>query len=123
MNEPIANQDLKWVGLDLDDTLATNAGSPDYELGEPTKGAKEFVERIVADGLKPIIYTARGWTQYNVIEDWLNLHKIPFRRIICGKPLFVAIVDDKNVPFHKDVTWARVYADICAIIRGDKTGE
>lgn len=102
MKEPIPDHKLKWVGVDLDDTLANNSGTPEFELGEPLKGAKDFMDTLIARGFKPVIYTARGWTQYDVIEAWLEEHNIPYRRIICGKPLFYAIVDDKNIEFKGD---------------------
>ena len=107
---PIENNELKWIGLDLDETLAHNTGMPDFNLQEPTEGAKEFVDQIVEDGYKPIIFTARGWTQYNIIEEWLDKHEIQHRRIICGKPLLKYMIDDKNIEFKGD--WKEVYKKI-----------
>ena len=98
----IENNELKWVGVDMDNTLADNSGSPDFILGEPIKGAKEFMEELISRGFKPVIYTARHWADYNDIEVWLNKHEIPFREIICGKPLFHCIVDDKNIELTGD---------------------
>ena len=98
--------ELYWVGVDLDDTLATNSGTPDFILGEPIEGAKAFMEELIARGYKPIIHTARHWGDYIIIEEWLNKHEIPFKRIICGKPLFYRMVDDKNIEFDGD--WSNV---------------
>lgn len=99
---PIKNEQLKWIGLDLDHTLAENSGYPDFELLKPMSGAKEFVDKIVEKDLKPIIYTARAWHEYNNIENWLDQHEIQHRRIICGKPLLLAMIDDKNIEFNGD---------------------
>jgi hypothetical protein len=98
-HEPI--KDIYWVGIDLDNCLANNSAHPEYELLEPIEGAKEALEELVRRGYKPIIFTARSWADYDYIEKWLEFQEIPFRRIICGKPLLFKMHDDKNVNFRK----------------------
>ena len=107
--ELIQTQDLRWIGIDLDQTIAATE-PPKFELGEPLPGAVEYINKMWEDGYKPIIYTARGWDEYNVIEWWLDNHNIPYRRIICGKPLFKWIIDDKNIEFKGD--WETAYSKI-----------
>jgi len=106
----VEDEDLKWIGVDFDNVIAKNSGSPDYKLSEPLNGAKKYLEKIEEDGFKIIIYTARGWTMYDTIEDFLNKHQIPFRRIICGKPLFRWVIDDRNISFDGD--WKKAYNKI-----------
>ena len=98
----INNEELKWIGVDLDNTLADNSGTPDFILEDPIEGAKDFMDELVNRGFRPVIYTARHWADYEIIENWLIKHDIPFREIICGKPLFYKIVDDKNIAFKGD---------------------
>lgn len=102
--EKLTPDKIKWIGIDLDKTLAHNTGFPDYELTEPLEGAREAVEEIVAMGYKPIIYTARPWADYAIIEYWLNKYSIPFRRIVCGKMLVKYMIDDVNIEFNGDWT-------------------
>ena len=92
------DNELKWLLTDLDGTLA-HSEPPDYELQEPIDGAREAMQRLTAKGWKITIYTARPWIDYEKIEKWLNKWQIPFRRIICGKPLGKFIIDDRNIEF------------------------
>jgi hypothetical protein len=95
----IVSENLKWLGIDFDETLANNTGYPDFTLGEPIEGAKEAMEELTAKGFKISIYTARAWSEYNIIEEWLERHNITYKRIICGKPLFRYVIDDRNIEF------------------------
>ena len=100
------NDDLRWLLVDFDDTICHNSGSPDYTPTTPLEGAKESLDKLVKDGWKITIYTARSWSDYQRIESWLDEHQIPHRRIICGKPLGKYIIDDRNLPFNGD--WKEV---------------
>lgn len=100
MIKTLDNHELVWAGIDFDGVLADNSGWPDFEILEPLDGAKEAMEKMEADGWKLTIYTARPWADYQKIEDWLIKHGIPFRRIICGKPLFRFMIDDRNIEFN-----------------------
>lgn len=106
----IKTDDLKWLLVDLDETVATNFGPPTYVLGLPIEGAREAIKKLAKKGWKITIYTARPWADYQEIEDWLDTNKIPHRRIICGKPLGRWIVDDKNIEFKGD--WNEVLKKI-----------
>ena len=106
----VEDGNLKWLGIDYDLVVADNDGHPNYKTTKPMKGAKKYLDKLVEDGYKIIIYTARGWTMYDEIETFLNKHKIPFRRIICGKPLFRWVIDDKNIEFDGD--WEKAYNKI-----------
>ncbi len=97
--------DLKWVGIDLDKTLAEGIW-PELGIGEPMEGAREALEELHSLGLKAIIYTARPWSDYENIERWLNDHKMPFSRIVCGKALLLAMIDDRNIEYKGD--WKEV---------------
>jgi len=101
MNQPLKDEDLKWASVDLDQTLATSK-YPKFELGKPIKGAKKALEKLTEDGWKIIIYTSRGWSDYDKIEKWLIKHKIPFRRIVCGKLFARYYIDDRAIEFRGD---------------------
>lgn len=98
--KPLTNNELLWCGIDLDETLAHNSGFPNFELAEPIEGAKEALEKIVEKGFKPIIYTARPYSDYNKVEHWLDMHQIPYRRIFCGKVLLRWMIDDRAISFR-----------------------
>ncbi len=92
-------EELKWIGVDWDDTIFLNNGYPDFIPTKPIQDAVESLRKLVKKGFKIIIYTARPWSDYQLIEDLCIKHKIPARRIICGKPLFKFFIDDKAIRF------------------------
>jgi len=100
--KPITKEQIKGIGVDFDDTIASNSGFPDFIPGEPLPGAVETLHKLVEQGYKIWIYTARPWTDYHNIEAYCEHYKIPARRIICGKPFFNCVVDDKNIEFDGD---------------------
>lgn len=92
-------EQLKDVGIDFDMTLAYNTGHPDYIPLEPIRGSKLALERIKKYGWDITIFTARHWGDYDLIKSWLKKNKIPFDRIVCGKPLFRYLIDDRALHF------------------------
>jgi hypothetical protein len=97
----LQNEDMKWIAVDLDGTLAMTQ-APDYLLEYPIEGAVEAMQQLDRDGWKIVIYTARHWADYQIIEDWCQAWNIPARRIICGKLLFRYFIDDRNIAFEGD---------------------
>ena len=106
----LKNNELIWLGVDLDKTIADNTGFPKFKLTKPMKGAANALRKLKKDGWKITVFTARAYSEYQEIEDWLNKNKIPFRRIICGKPLLYRMIDDRNIEFNGD--WNKVYKKI-----------
>jgi hypothetical protein len=99
-------EELRWLLVDLDNTIA-HSSYPDFKLQNPIEGAKKFLDKLVTDGWKIIIYTARSWTEYELIEAWLDKNEMPFRRIVCGKPLGRFSIDDRNLEFNG--SWEQAY--------------
>lgn len=92
--------DLKWLGVDLDGTLAApiwTADNPTSDIGDPLRNNVARLRRAVDKGYKIIIHTSRPWTDYENIEGWLNYHAIPFKEIQCGKPLYYRYIDDRAI--------------------------
>lgn len=103
MSKPSAipqRQNLLWVGVDLDGTLAQPLWTPDNptsEIGDPIPDNIYKVYELVRAGYKIIVHTSRPWTDYEAIENWLRHYGIPFKEIQCGKPLYVAYIDDRAI--------------------------
>jgi len=104
--KPITEPEIKWLGIDFDGTLCNSSGFPDYIPGEPLPGAVEAMKEFDAMGYKITIFTARHWADHHNIEKWCEKYEIPVRRIICGKPLLLRMVDDRNIEFGGD--WSLV---------------
>lgn len=91
---------LKWIGVDLDGTLAHSlwtSENPTSEIGLPIKRNVKKLHRAIKKGYKPIIHTSRPWTDYQNIEGWLQHYNIPFKEIQCGKPLYHRYIDDRAI--------------------------
>jgi hypothetical protein len=99
--------DLKWLAVDLDGTLAEPTWTPvnpTRAIGEPINRNVLKLWEAVKAGYKIIIHTARPWTDYELIESWLMVYGIQFDRIICGKLLALAYIDDKAI-HEGDDSW------------------
>ena len=104
--EPIKNEDIKWWGVDFDDTICYNSGFPDFIPTNPLPKAVEALKLIESLGYKITIFTARPWSNYTNIENWCKHYGVPFRRIICGKPLVHTMYDDRN--WGTKINWQEV---------------
>jgi len=90
-----------WVGIDLDGTLAHYDGwkGPDH-IGEPIAPMLDFVKRLVADGKKVKIFTARAFipSQVAPVEAWLARHGLEGLEVTNIKDFgMVVLYDDRCV--------------------------
>ena len=110
---PIKNEELKWIAVDFDETIASSSGFPDFIPGDPLHGAVDSLRELNRLGYKIMVYTARHWSDYKNIEEYCTFYGIPIKSIICGKPLLKCFVDDKNIAFSGD--WEQALKDILKI--------
>lgn len=97
---PPPRADLKWIGVDLDGTLALPVWTPDNPtslIGDPIWTNVAKLKIALAKGFKAVVHTSRPWTDYEGIESWLHHWQIPYSQIQCGKPLFYRYIDDRGV--------------------------
>jgi hypothetical protein len=109
-NQQITSEQLNWVLIDFDNTLCNNSGLPDFNPTTVVSGGKEAVDEIIKRGLTPVIFTARPWSEFNIIKNWLRDNEIPIKLIICGKPLARCLIDDRNIEFKGD--WSDALAKL-----------
>lgn len=91
--------DLKWLAIDLDNTLAQSlwtSENPTSEIGDPIQANVDKLKAAVEAGWKVVIHTARSWEAFEAIEGWLNYHGIPFDKIQPGKILAAVYWDDRG---------------------------
>ena len=101
----IESKDLKWIFIDLDGTLSESIW-PEPGIGLIKHGAKNTLDKLTKLGYKIIVYTARPWSHYESIEKWCLDNKLIIRRIVCGKPLFRWVIDDRNIEFRN--SWENI---------------
>jgi hypothetical protein len=95
----IASKDLNFDFWDLDGTLANTKEKDGFDLAlaEVIQENVKTLRRSAKAGRSIFIFTSRHWMDYKDIKAWLNKHKIPFKAIICGKPMGRTYIDDKAI--------------------------
>jgi len=106
-------KELPTVCVDLDGTIAEYYGWKGLDnIGEPIKGAKEFLTEI-SKFAKIIIHTARICGPKERIEfaedairKWLIKNELPFHSIHLnqGKPIASAYIDDRAVSCEAQIS-------------------
>lgn len=105
----------KTVLVDLDGVLCEYDGWKGVEhFGEPIPGAREFLSYL-RERFEVAIYTTRCNVRVNdpdpltddpeakfsflvgLVRQWLAQHDMPYDRVVIGKPLAVAIIDDRAI--------------------------
>jgi len=95
--------DLRWYSVDFDGVIAESVW-PDRGIGPAIEENIQKLTEIHKAGFKIVVHTARPWSDYPVIEDWLVKRGIPFRAIVCGKLLAHRYVDDRAIN-SKESSW------------------
>lgn len=90
-----------WIGVDLDGTLAHDAGfsGPD-QIGPPIPEMLERVKRWLLEGREVRIFTARATIPQQIppIREWLRAHGLPELEITNVKDFkLVELWDDRAV--------------------------
>lgn len=99
----------KTIMVDMDGVLSTEERVFDRPLAKPIAGAKEGLTKLKAAGHTIVIYTARGWAEYNVTKAWLDQHGMPYDAIHMGKPIGHVWIDDRAIRFRD---WEQAAAEV-----------
>ena len=102
--------ELRWIAIDLDKTIAQNSPHPDYDLLEPIDGAWEALNELSHKGFNIAIHTARSWHDYDMIRDWLDRYDFNYDQIVCGKVFAKYYIDDRAIGFRGD--WKETLKEI-----------
>lgn len=99
----------RTILVDVDGVLARYDGWKGVEhFGDPIEGAREFLLKL-AEQWEVAIWTTRCNAEVNadseldesdlvaLVAEWLHIHDLPYDRIIPGKPISVAIIDDNAI--------------------------
>jgi len=93
MSKPIS------IMVDLDGVISTEERVFDRPLAKEISGARQALLELKDAGHTVVIYTARGWAEYNVTKHWLDQHEIPYDAIHMGKPSANVWIDDRAIHF------------------------
>lgn len=90
----------RLAAIDLDGTLCYSTWTPDQKrsvIGDVIPENVEKLLELIEHGYYCYIFTARHWSDKEMIEAWLVENNIPITEVICGKPLFDVFADDRNL--------------------------
>lgn len=90
----------KVIAIDLDGTICTEERTFEKSLAVPLPGAVSKIQDLHDQGHTIIIWTARGWEQFRMTENWLRQHQIQFDALLMGKPIVDIWIDDRAIPFE-----------------------
>lgn len=96
----------KTIFIDIDGTICTEERTFERPLAQPLPGAIEGVNRIYEAGHTVILWTARGWEQFLMTQDWLNRYGFRYHQLLMGKPIGTLFIDDRARQF---VGWDQDY--------------
>ncbi|HVB02202.1 MAG TPA: hypothetical protein VNE41_00650 [Chitinophagaceae bacterium] len=98
--------------IDLDGTICSEEKQFSRSLAQPMAGAAEQLDRLYKEGHTLIIYSARGWQEFEMTADWLKRHQIPYHQLVMGKPTGDVWIDDRAIRFEG---WEKIPAQLSGI--------
>jgi hypothetical protein len=100
----------RTIAIDFDGVLHRYSGYRDGFIDVPIEGARGFVERLLARGNTPVVFTTRD---KEMVEQWLKKHKFPAIEVTNHKRPFWLILDDRAIEFagqYNDALIGRIEA-------------
>ena len=95
--------------IDLDGTICTEEKIFNRGLATPLPGAKEALDKFKEEGHTIIIYSARGWNEYDMTIRWLKSNYIPYDQVVLGKPIGQYWIDDRAIRF---TSWEKIAPEV-----------
>ena len=95
--------------IDLDGTICTEEKTFDRCNAELLPKAKLSINKLYDEGHIIIIYSARGWAEYEMTYKWLTNKGVKFHQLVLGKPIGDFWIDDRAISF-KD--WEKTMKEI-----------
>lgn len=90
------------IAVDIDDTVISSDGWPNYENPRVLPGAIEALEKIHEAGYQVDFFTARHTKFYDLTKKQLDDLCFKYRRLVTSKPLYDYFVDDRAIGFEGD---------------------
>lgn len=89
----------KTIVIDMDGTICSEEKTFEKSLASPKKNSIKNINKLHKNFFI-IIFTARGWAEYNITKEWLERNKIKFDILMCGKPIYDHWIDDRALNFE-----------------------
>ena len=99
--------DRPTVAVDVDGVLAEYDGRFDItRIGDPTDEGRSLLEQLRDAGYRVVPWSTRSATQ---VTRWALQHKLPFDHATSQKPIAIAYIDDRAVPYQGNAFAAMCY--------------
>lgn len=99
----------KRIVIDIDGTICDEMPVFEKSISLPKKGSVNFIKKLFNEKYFIILYTSRGWNEYNITKYWLDKYDIKYHILLCGKPIYDIWIDDKAINFY---SWDKVGKNI-----------
>lgn len=86
---------MKKFVFDIDGTICSEEKSQERIFAKPKLETIELINKLFDRGNLIILYSARGWDQLRITEEWLKLNKVKYNTLILGKPVYDYWIDDR----------------------------
>ena len=84
-----------WIiSIDLDGVLCKACPPEKYQQAEPIRENINKINILHELGHRIIVYTARGWFQYDMTKNWLDKSGVKYSQLVMGKLYCHAFIDD-----------------------------
>jgi len=93
---------MKFV-FDLDGTICTEKPTFERSLALPVYTIISYINRLYNRGDTIIIYTARGWQEYEMTAKWLKDNNVNYHILMMGKVHYDYWVDDRSCNPYEDL--------------------
>lgn len=96
--------DKRTIAVDFDKTITVTDDEYSYGTETPNPEVIEWLREMYYAGMTIIVWTARPWSEANIIAARLTEWDVNFHGVRCGKGGADVYVDDKAVN-HTDDDW------------------
>lgn len=95
--------------FDMDGVICEEKPTFERALAKPIYASVDIVRALYDKGHKIIIFTARGWAEYDLTLAWLKRYGVPHHVLLCGKPIGDYWIEDRALEFS---TWQNTIRDM-----------
>ena len=88
---------MKKFVFDIDGTICSEEKSQERVFAKPNQKTINLINYLYDQKHLIILYSARGWDQYRITENWLEVNKVNYSSLILGKPVYDYWIDDRCI--------------------------
>lgn len=87
----------RWtISVDLDGVLAKPTQPENYATAQAIHENITKVNKLYDKGWRVVIYTGRGWFNYDMTAHWLKSRGVKYHELVMGKLVAHYYIDDLN---------------------------